>query len=56
MQALWLENYHLELRELPVPANPGEALNRVRLLVFAAHTRNWDGVLATRHVESLKAL
>ena len=31
MQALWLENNHLDLREIPSPARPDEALIRVRL-------------------------
>lgn len=30
MQALWLENKHLEMREVPKPAKSGEALIRVR--------------------------
>jgi threonine dehydrogenase-like Zn-dependent dehydrogenase len=30
MQALWLENLQLDLRELPKPARPGEALIRIR--------------------------
>jgi threonine dehydrogenase-like Zn-dependent dehydrogenase len=31
MQAVWLENKHLDLREVRLPARPGEALVRVRL-------------------------
>lgn len=31
MKALWLENNQLELRSLPEPAKPGEALIRVRM-------------------------
>ena len=31
MQALWLENNQLKLREVPKPARPGEALIRVRV-------------------------
>lgn len=30
MQALWLENNHIDLREVPIPANPAEALIKVR--------------------------
>jgi len=30
MKALWLENHQLDLRSLPEPANPGEALIRIR--------------------------
>ena len=30
MQALWLENHQLDLREVPEPAQPGEALIRIR--------------------------
>ena len=31
MLALWLKNNQLELREVPKPARPGEALIRVRV-------------------------
>ena len=31
MQALWLENNHLDLRDVPRPVKPGEALVRIRL-------------------------
>jgi len=31
MQSLWLENQSLSLRDIPRPANPGEALIRIRL-------------------------
>ena len=30
MQALWLENHHLDLREAPEPVKPGEALIQIR--------------------------
>ena len=30
MQALWLENRQLDLREVPNPTQPGEALIRIR--------------------------
>jgi len=30
MRALWLENHQLDLREVPKPAQPGEALIRIR--------------------------
>ena len=30
MQALWLENQQLDLREVPEPVQPGEALIRIR--------------------------
>ena len=30
MQALWLENHQLDLREMPEPSRPGEALIRIR--------------------------
>jgi D-arabinose 1-dehydrogenase-like Zn-dependent alcohol dehydrogenase len=31
MQALWLEDRSLSMRELPRPARPGEALIRIQL-------------------------
>ncbi len=31
MQALWLENQHLDLRDVPEPEKPGEALIRIRV-------------------------
>ena len=31
MKALWLENQHLDLRNVPEPKNPGEALIRIRV-------------------------
>jgi hypothetical protein len=31
MQALWLENQRLDIRSLPEPVKPGEALIRIRV-------------------------